>query len=475
MRRFGFVLRLAPGARLHVSRNAVWVAAGGRRLRVDAVPRSLVAVFRRLAAPGGTEPELAALARSVSGLAGLARWRAGLSRLEEGCAVCYEVRDGRTPLARLVPMANSYLAIMRSAKSGRRTLSRFACLRRREGVLVVESPLAYARVEMEPPAIPLLAPLTSDRAGRGSGRPNGVSERTAKAFVTLLDAAGLLTAVGPGGRTSEDRDPDLKTWEFADLLFHARSRLGRHDAPVGATFEHRGRLPAPPAVKNAKSRGAIALERPDLAPLEDSDPSFTRVLERRRSVRRLGRRPLTRAQLGEFLFRTARVRRWRRATTRVPYETTSRPYPSGGACYPLEMYLAVSRCTGLPRGLYHYDPLGHRLEPVPGGRAQVGPLVRDTRRSFRSGAPPVLIMITARFSRVSWKYRSMAYSVVLKDVGVLMQTMYLVATAMGLAPCAVGCGDAERSARALGTRFETESSVGEFLLGTLPGGPRASR
>jgi SagB-type dehydrogenase family enzyme len=69
----------------------------------------------------------------------------------------------------------------------------------------------------------------------------------------------------------------------------------------------------------------------------------------------------------------------------------------------------------------------------------------------------------------------MAYSTVLKDVGVLMQTMYLVATAMGLSPCAIGCGDAEKSARLLGTRFEAESSVGEFLLGGPPAARSRSR
>ena len=53
---------------------------------------------------------------------------------------------------------------------------------------------------------------------------------------------------------------------------------------------------------------------------------------------------------------------------------------------------------------------------------------------------PVLLILGARFQRVSWKYASIAYSLTLKHVGVLYQTMYLVATAMGLAPCGVGCG-----------------------------------
>jgi hypothetical protein len=49
--------------------------------------------------------------------------------------------------------------------------------------------------------------------------------------------------------------------------------------------------------------------------------------------------------------------------------------------------------------------------------------------------------------------------------------MYLAATAMGLGPCAVGCGDADLFARAAGTDYWAETSVGEFLLGSQRGGP----
>ena len=61
----------------------------------------------------------------------------------------------------------------------------------------------------------------------------------------------------------------------------------------------------------------------------------------------------------------------------------------------------------------------------------------------------------------------MAYATTLKNVGVLYQTMYLVATAMGLAPCALGCGDSDAFARAAGADYYAEPSVGEFLLGSM--------
>ena len=85
-----------------------------------------------------------------------------------------------------------------------------------------------------------------------------------------------------------------------------------------------------------------------------------------------------------------------------------------------------------------------------------------------STLPDVLFVIAARFPRVSWKYESIAYSLILKDVGVLFQTMYLVATAMSLSPYALGRGDPDLFCRVAGTDFAQESSVGEFALSGAP-------
>ena len=79
-------------------------------------------------------------------------------------------------------------------------------------------------------------------------------------------------------------------------------------------------------------------------------------------------------------------------------------------------------------------------------------------------APDLLITLTARFQRVAWKYQSLAYALILKNVGVVYQQMYLVATALGLAPCALGTGDTQVFARASGLAYAKESSVGEFAL-----------
>jgi SagB-type dehydrogenase family enzyme len=87
---------------------------------------------------------------------------------------------------------------------------------------------------------------------------------------------------------------------------------------------------------------------------------------------------------------------------------------------------------------------------------------------FAMGAPNVpqiLITIAARFGRISWKYSSVAYSLILKDVGVLIQTFYLMATDMGLGGCSIGSTNIELFAKMTGLDFHVEGPVGQFAFG----------
>ena len=95
-----------------------------------------------------------------------------------------------------------------------------------------------------------------------------------------------------------------------------------------------------------------------------------------------------------------------------------------------------------------------------------------TRAKYAMGAlaaPQIVITIAARFGRISWKYSSIAYALILKDVGVLMQTFYLMATDMGLGGCAIGSTDIELFAKMTGIEFHVEGPVGQFALGRAPG------
>jgi SagB-type dehydrogenase family enzyme len=168
-------------------------------------------------------------------------------------------------------------------------------------------------------------------------------------------------------------------------------------------------------------------------------------------------------RLGEFLYRVGRVHDlWQLGGATYAL----RPFPSAGALYELEFYVVARACTGVGAGLYHYAGDRHRLALVSEMTERVERLLSDAAMGMgRRAEPHALIVLAARFPRIATKYGPLAYSLVLKNVGVAMQTMYLTATAMGLAGCAVGAGDSALFAQATGLPIEEETSVGEFCLG----------
>lgn len=86
---------------------------------------------------------------------------------------------------------------------------------------------------------------------------------------------------------------------------------------------------------------------------------------------------------------------------------------------------------------------------------------------YASGAeqpPDILFQFAARYGRLSWKYEGIVYALILKYAGVIMQQLYLVATALNLAPCSLGCGDSELFARATSLNPWADVCVGELML-----------
>ena len=433
------------------------------------------AALQRLGTTGGTEACLADIVQ-MEGIAALAKWHYYLQLLSQRGLVQLSANLNRTRLATLTPTsAFSVYPSREIALDHQYVLSRFAYARRVGGESILESPLSQGKITIHDWSAAALVhalrrPLRADAvAGLIPGLPTGVVEQ----LLTLLATSNMLDELADDGTDAETSSPALKYWEFHDLLFHTRTRQGRHDNPAGATYRFAGELDPPLSVKPPFTDDVIDLFRPNLDQLRRDDPPFAQVQEMRESVRHYGDQPITVKQLGEFLYRVGRVNtsaEYEVNTPRGPVRTTytSRPYPDAGGLYELELYAAVNACEGLPAGLYHYDPLYHRLERVCGWTEDVAHLMRDT--SYGTGNTSenlqVLLIIATRLPRVGWKYASIAYALTLKHVGVLYQTMYLVATAMNLAPCAIGCGNSDLFARSAGTNYLEETSVGEFLLGS---------
>jgi oxazoline/thiazoline dehydrogenase len=446
------------------------VQGSGVRVSLRRVPVAILEALRRLE-PSGLEQDKVCQLIQGNGDGVLAHWYYYLERLTQRGLLCYTAQADGTRLATLTVVSPSFRSGPAQLVAGRPyALSRFAYLRREGTEAVLESPLAHARIilhDCRAAALvgALAAPAT---AAELAERVGDLGVDAVVGMLSLLLRARML-----GEADAEDQAPALQTWEFHDLLFHARSRAGRFDAAYGATYRLADRLPPPPALKAVMAGQAHELYRPDLELLERDDPPLARVQAQRRSIRAFdATRPITDRQLGEFLFRVARVTGYREEEVPTPVgpvrqDFAARPYPAGGGLHELELYAAIEACDPLPAGLYHYDPAGHRLIRLRGRTPEVAALLRDAAESTGASVDTlqVLLILAARFPRIAWKYESIAYALTLKHVGVLYQTMYLTATAMGLAPCAIGGGDADLFARAAGTDYCAETSVGEFLLG----------
>lgn len=114
------------------------------------------------------------------------------------------------------------------------------------------------------------------------------------------------------------------------------------------------------------AEGEIKLPQPSLK----SEVSIEQALASRRSLRTYAGTPVTIKELSQLL--------WAAQGITEP-EKGFRTAPSGMASYPLTVYVACFNITGVPQGIYRYEPAGHGIALVAAG---------DTRDSFKRQARP---------------------------------------------------------------------------------------
>jgi len=383
-----------------------------------------------------------------------------------------DARDGRDEVV-IEPQGPDYWP--QAAKLGDAetvVLSRFAYLRRRGGEMVLESPRAGALFRIcDPKIAAALVVLSMPQQLKKFRRQDGFPGIELLALLVDCQILFKVDAAGGDGLRATEGDASLVLWDFHDLLFHTHSTAGRQANPLGGLYPYAGLIPPPPAVRPRWPGKKIDLRKLPAEPSQTISP-IANLLRERHSTRSFDdRQPITLAELSQFLDSTARVQsKWKSRIDVggggpvVAY--AARPYPSGGSAYELELYLAVANCEGLARGFYHYDAGGHALVPIAVRAQELDALLAGAEFAMGApAAPQILVTIAARFGRVSWKYSSVAYSLILKDVGVLIQALYLMATDMGLAGCAIGTNNIDLFQKMTGIEFHIEGPVGQFALG----------
>ena len=181
------------------------------------------------------------------------------------------------------------------------------------------------------------------------------------------------------------------------------------------------------------------------------------ALENRKSDRNFTEREMTIEQLSRLLLSGDGI-------THKKGGIDMRSAPSGGALYPVEIYLIVSNVDGLDPGLYHYLPVDTSLELIK--QESFDSLLHIASFEQKAvGSSPISLILTARFNRSTVKYADRGYRYAYMEAGAICQNIYLQATALGLGTVAVGAFNDDRINDLLAT-----DGINEAVLLIMPVG-----
>ncbi|MGX0019523.1 SagB-type dehydrogenase family enzyme [Staphylococcus hominis] len=111
-------------------------------------------------------------------------------------------------------------------------------------------------------------------------------------------------------------------------------------------------------------------------------------------------------------------------------EGIRRTVPSGGALYPLDIYILVNKVEDLNHGVYHFDPYREGitfLRDFDNNKLHKSMLQEENTEGFSFA-----IVIGASFWRSRFKYGHRSYRFSLIEAGHVMQNLLLVGTALNL-------------------------------------------
>lgn len=159
-------------------------------------------------------------------------------------------------------------------------------------------------------------------------------------------------------------------------------------------------------------------------------PDVLAVLAERKTRRNYTEESLSQTELAFLLWAANGQREGTEAKPR-------RTVPSGGARYPLELYVIVNRVDGLAKGLYHYLSSTHEIEFVKGLEEQEKWVTEAVRGKEFVGHAPVFFLWTAVPYRGEWHSGIRAMKPILLDTGHSAQNLYIACEAIGCGMCPV--------------------------------------
>lgn len=192
-----------------------------------------------------------------------------------------------------------------------------------------------------------------------------------------------------------------------------------------------------------------------------AEKSFDDLVLDRRTARSFGGGAISLPELAKTLYFSYGITA---DNAETDFPRPFRAAPSGGALFPLELYIYATRVEGLESGLYHFDPEDMSLDVLRTGDEidRLAPILVQADLARQAAA---LVFVTAVFYRSTFKYGDRGYRFVLLEAGHLAENAILAAGSIELASASIG-GFADREAdRYLGIDGLSESTVYALLLG----------
>lgn len=214
--------------------------------------------------------------------------------------------------------------------------------------------------------------------------------------------------------------------------------------------------------------GDVTLPTVDVG-AEDQVDALHGVLTSRRSSRLFGAEPVPLERVAGLLQLSLRA-----TATRAQYGFGGFPVrvvPSAGGIESIEAYLLARAVDGLAPGIYRYRPGVHRLSPVSTTGSMRLAITEVCPFTSWVDDAPLLVALVGRLDRLVWKYGAPSYRLVHLDAGIVLQTFYLVGTALGLATSAAAGFDWRAATRRLRLDPAGELMVAAIAVGQ-PAGTR---
>ena len=184
--------------------------------------------------------------------------------------------------------------------------------------------------------------------------------------------------------------------------------------PEKPIFKHypKARRVLLPAIKEAPKSGALA------------------SMAKRRSRRDFDSRPLTLDELARLLYAAAGItgERWS-----IPLRTA----PSGGALYPIEVYVVVHRVESLRQGVYHLAIEDFALERIRQGQWKKELAFASMDQTGKENEACTLVF-TQMTQRIGQKYGSRGERYGWIELGAMLQNVLLLAEDLNLAAVPIG-------------------------------------